>query len=173
MTMDAPARAREHDDATPALDPKAMYAWTTAEVDRVLAGLPSVSPEEIEGRGLMPGRIVCAFGLSSLPAPIRGPVVRGVSAIARFVWRGKYFEADGTGGNEWTGGLRWMRFRITPGTDGISTTALDYDREVNPRFLRAGIDEVRRIEPGLYFAQMRLRTRSGSVPLVGVTLSGR
>ena len=169
MTMDAPARTREHDDRT-AFDPEAAYGWTTEQIDRALAELEPVSPEELEGKGLMPGRIVCAFGVSALPAPIRGPVLKLVSGVSRLVWHGKYFESDGTGGNQWAGGLRWMRFRITPGADGIPTTALDYDRDVNPRFLRAGIDEVRRIRPDLYFAQMRLRTKSGAVPLVGVTL---
>lgn len=167
VSQAAPMNSAPEQAAT-TLEPEEMIGWTTAEIDRAIGRLPAVSPDELVGRGLIPGRIVCAYGVSSLPAAIRRPAVRAVAALGRFVWHGKVFDGDGTGANEWTGGVRFMHFRVEPG--GV-TTMLDYDRDKNPRLLRGGLDEVRMIGEGVYFAQLRLRTGGGrAVSLIGVTL---
>ncbi len=88
------------------------------------------------------------------------PALRALGRWDRFPWRGKSF-VTGAGVNRvLIDRLKLFRFStsVAPSRSGAGEAVqLDYDRPGNPFFIRAIVDELRELAPGLYLGQAYLK----------------
>lgn len=174
--------------ATPGPSPRArvhsldgLAARSLDELD-ALYRAATVSSTMHAADGPLVGRMLA---VRNLPGPLAGPL-RRFAASPSFVWEGKTFQAAsdtrGVGHNRVylpraLGRQHLFPFETSFGAsaiDGKPTLILDYDLDVNPRFIRAIHDEIREVAPGLFLGPaMWKRARGGKALVLWFALDSR
>lgn len=144
-----------------------------------LAAMPLDQLEAVYRAGRLPASLHDLDGapagrMLTLAGPLgRGAIADGLRRFARspvFPWAGKSFHATaddaGSGINRVRLGVTraWFPFetRIEPSAiDGEPCVVLDYDKSVNPWFIRAIHDELREVSPGVFLGPAMAKVRGG------------
>jgi hypothetical protein len=131
--------------------------------------------------GALVGRMLAVRGL---PGALAKPLRRWAAARS-FVWEGKTFAAEsdlrGVGHNRVyipraLGHQNLFPFETAFGAsaiDGKPTLILDYDLDVNPRYIRHIHDEVREVAPGLFLGPAMWKTDKAKVLVLWFALDSR
>jgi hypothetical protein len=131
--------------------------------------------------GPLVGRLLAVRGL---PGPLAAPLRRWAAAPS-FVWEGKTFQAasdtHGTGHNRvhvpgllGRQGLFPFATSFGPSAlDGKPALVLDYDLEVNPRYVRRIHDEIREVSPGVFLGPAMWKTGAEPVLVLWFALDSR
>jgi hypothetical protein len=131
--------------------------------------------------GVLVGRMLAIRGV---PAALAGPLRRWAASDA-FVWEGKTFQASsdtrGVGHNRVYVPGALGRQQLFPfetrfedsAIDGKSTLVLDYDLDVNPRYIRRIHDEIREVSPGLFLGPAMWKAARGKLLVLWFALDAR
>jgi hypothetical protein len=158
----------------------ALAGRSLAELD-ALYRAASVSSTMHAADGALVGRMLAVRGI---PGVLAAPLRRW-AASRSFLWEGKTFQAEsdlrGTGHNRVhipraLGHQNLFPFETSFGAsaiDGKPTLILDYDLDVNPRYIRAIHDEIREVAPGLFLGPAMWKSRRSKTLVVWFALDSR